>query len=446
MKINDINQHLAGISCQQRAHAMRFLRRSGNGVAAVSRLFVFFVAAIMLQSCVDFDSDATQAITVFVKLQLPDDASAASVEGKTITMSNALGEKYTAITNAEGIAQFNDLVPDAYSLSTSWSISSDEYAQITGDNVVTQGAVVGGTVNEQLLVNSNSAADPLTLQLQISVNRSLVISKIYFAQSKDRNNKNYANGEYIEIFNQSDDTINVSGLYIGLVESNSTPAYSLEKLHELYADSVVMLKQVFRIPTDENRLLAPGKALLLVNSAIDHTENSDLEHNLIGADYEAKNTNPKNKKIINNDDVKALDMIYTFSATLTTMNLLTGGPNGIVIFFSDLDVAACPYVYNYGKTTGSQWLVLPKRDIIDAVEVLKYTTNGIDLATKRMYDDLDAGYTNINSTTGRNGEMVVRKVSTRTGKDGHLILEDTNNSTNDFKIVSNIDLNLREYE
>ncbi len=125
------------------------------------------------------------------------------------------------------------------------------------------------------------------------------------------------------------------------------------------------------------------------------------------------------------------------------MKLVQRGTCSVVIFRTDEDPASLPTTYPYGKTSGNQWKLLPKRMILDAVEVLPNKTTGIDVKTKRLYDDLDAGYTYINSTSGRNGEVVYRKTSKKTA-DGRIILMDTNNSSNDFQVSSTI--KPREYD
>ena len=79
-------------------------------------------------------------------------------------------------------------------------------------------------------------------------------------------------------------------------------------------------------------------------------------------------------------------------------------------------------------------------------EILKYNpkTGGADIATKHLYNELDGGYTTIGAVNGYNGEVVYRKTSTRKGKDGHRILQDTNNSLNDFKRSTTI--KIHEYD
>ena len=74
------------------------------------------------------------------------------------------------------------------------------------------------------------------------------------------------------------------------------------------------------------------------------------------------------------------------------MNILQSGPSSIVIFRTDANINDWPVVYNYGKTKGTQQIAMPKRFIIDAVEILKYKATGVETANKRFYNDLDAGY------------------------------------------------------
>ena len=398
---------------------------------------------LSLSSCIDYD-DVTREVSVDIQLVMPEEFTQGSdMEGHTVTISQLNGGNVlTATTNAQGVASFHGIIPDVYNVSTSWDITSEEYTQLTGDPIVNEGAVVSGNINSQLLSDDNTTT-PLRLSTQLSINRSLVIGKIASSGCKDNNNKNYVADQYIELYNQSDKEIDVAGLYIGLVESNSKPSYTMEQLAESFNSDVVLLKQVFRIPLDADCKVAPGGTVVLANCAIDHTANAAASHNLLTADFDVNDTRPKNA-YINNPDVRDMDLIYTFSSGLPYMNLMQGGPCGVVIFRTDENIDDWDLTYDYGKTKGNQWKVLPKKYIIDAVEILKNSSKGIDLATKRLYDDLDAGYTNIEAASGYTGEIMYRKTSSRRGKDGHKILQDTNNSTADFKVSTTIAI--REYD
>ena len=386
------------------------------------------LTVLLLASCVDFDG-ATEAISVKYQVQMPQGFTAADVANKTVTITSS-SQTLQATTDANGIATFENIVPDVYDVSVAWKMTPDEYSQITGEMVQNHKYTVAGSKSAELL--SEDITTPLTIDMNISVDQSILISKIYSAGSKDSKNKNYLAGRYIELYNNSDETVDIAGLYLGLIETNSTPAYTLG----LVPDTIFM-KQIFRIPTDKSYMVAPGQSIIITNSAIDHTQTAmnAFEHNLLNADFEAKD---QQGKTTNNPDVPALELIYTAYAAISNMNLSQGGPGGIVIFETEEDVVNWPLAYNYGKTSGNKWMKLPAKYILDGVDVLKNTAQtGVDANLKRLYDYIDAGYAYINSASGYNGEVMYRKVQSTT-EDGRKILSDTNNSLSDFAISSEI--------
>lgn len=386
------------------------------------------LTVLLLASCVDFDG-ATEAISVKYQVQMPQGFTAADVANKTVTITSS-SQTLQANTDANGIATFENIVPDVYDVSVAWKMTPDEYSQITGEMVQNHKYTVAGSKSAELL--SEDITTPLTIDMNISVDQSILISKIYSAGSKDSKNKNYLAGRYIELYNNSDETVDIAGLYLGLIETNSTPAYTLG----LVPDTIFM-KQIFRIPTDKSYMVAPGQSIIITNSAIDHTQTAmnAFEYNLLNADFEAKD---QQGKTTNNPDVPALELIYTAYAAISNMNLSQGGPGGIVIFETEEDVVNWPLAYNYGKTSGNKWMKLPAKYILDGVDVLKNTAQtGVDANLKRLYDYIDAGYAYINSASGYNGEVMYRKVQSTT-EDGRKILSDTNNSLSDFAISSEI--------
>ena len=394
-----------------------------NDMKAIKYLFSLLTIALVFSSCVDY-SDASE-----VQLQLPDELNGhMTLEGHTVSLQ-LNGVTYSAQTDAAGVATFSNIVPDVYNISASWDITSSEYNRITGSSQVINGATVSGSLNSQLI----NGSEPLLLTTTLSVKRDIVISKIYAAGSKDNNNKRYVAGQYIELYNQSNDSVDVAGLYIGLLETDVPQAYTLENLKTNYADSVVLVKQVFRIPTDKSYKVAPGGTVLLVNSAIDHSLNSPLEHSLLNANFEAKDVKGK---MLNNPEVPALQNVFNIYSGISYMNILTTG-QGVVIFRSSADISQLKFTYKFGKTSGTQYGLLPKRYIIDGVDFLRHKATGTDVGEKRLYNDIDAGYICINATAGLSGEVIYRKTAS-TSAGGHSILMDTNNSTNDFQVSTSV--------
>lgn len=397
--------------------------------------FLLFSLVFSLASCVDFN-DATVPVSVDVQIVQPTDfLSPADLSGKTVSME-INGQTISVKSDANGKASFTNITPDVYNISTSWSMTGDEYAAMTGSTEAITGATVSGSVNSRLI----TGAETIEIGTNVSVNRDIVIGKVFYAGSRDNNNRNYMAGKYIELYNQGNEPVDFSGLYIGMTEAESTPAYTAERIHEVFKDSVVLLKQAYRIPADKPYMVAPGGTVIICNSAIDHTTNNINEHDLTAADFEVKDVSGKYQ---NNPATPAMEHSFHSSAGTTVMNILQSGPAGVVIFKTKDDISTWKKTYAYGKTSGTQWLLCPVRYILDAVESLKLTASGIDVKTKRMPESIDAGYININAITGWNGETIYRK-TLKTTDDGRVILVDTNNSSNDFQVSKTIQP--REYD
>lgn len=389
----------------------------------------------LLTSCMDFD-DATQPISVKVQVQMPDALKGADVSGHIIIM-NLGGQTISAKTEADGVASFKDIVPDVYDISTSWKMSPYEYVKLTGEKLeeweYKYNFSISANKSSQILTKEG---EQLTLNAKVSHDQPILISKVYYAGSKDNNNKNYLAGKYIELYNNSDEDYDASGLYIALMESESTIAYTPGQVMD-----TIFAKQVFRIPADKAFIVEPGGSVLIVNSAIDHSGQGPNERNLLSADFEAKD---KQGKTTNNPNVPELQLVYSTYSLISQLNMVQSGPCSVIIFSTSEDVLNWPTAYAYGKTKGSLFMKIPTSSVIDGVDILsKKAQTGVDVNTKRLYDYIDAGYTNINATSGYNGEVVYRKIES-TATDGRKILKDTNNSQNDFDVTT--DINPREYK
>ena len=196
---------------------------------------------------------------------------------------------------------------------------------------------VSGSLNSQLI----NGSEPLLLTTTLSVKRDIVISKIYAAGSKDKTINDMLQVSISNFIINLNDSVDVAGLYIGLLETDVPQAYTLDNLKTNYADSVVLVKQVFRIPTDKHYMVAPGGTVLLVNSAVDHSLNSPMEHSLLKADFEAKDVKGK---MLNNPEVPALQNVFNIYSGISYMNILTTG-QGVVIFRSSADISQLKLTY-----------------------------------------------------------------------------------------------------
>lgn len=411
-----------------------------NKITAACILCCNIVGALILSSCADF-SDATKEIAAHIQLQLPDElTSAGALAGHTVTMTVGT-QRLQAETDEQGVATFKGLVPDVYDISCSWELSADDYQQLTGKELTGgTSCTVSGSQNTCLL---QTEGQTVTLPTMLSINQDILISKIYYAGSAyEGTTRAYTAGQYMELYNQSATPIDVSGLYIAFTETDNPQAYTLDNLHEAYADTMLVVKQIFQIPREKPFMVQPGGTVLITNSAVDHSDVSSFEHSLLDADLEAKDSRAR---IQNNPATPELPIVFCSYSNMTYLNFQNNGLMGIAIFRTHEDVVNdwAP-VYAYGKERGNMFKLLPKRYVIDGVECLPNKSNtGPDVTTKRLYPDVDAGYASINATGGKSGEVVYRR-TVRITDDGRKILADTNNSSADFQVSTTI--KPREYD
>ena len=386
-------------------------------------------------SCVDFN-DTTQPVSTTVQLVRPEGfLSSADMSGFTVTIQSD-EEVFKGVSDASGQVVFQDLAPGVYDISTSAHLNSEQYKKYTGKDVdPREEYVVTGTLNQQAMSTNTSLQLPMSMSRKVS----LIISKIYSSTSKISGGS-YRIGTYIEIYNNSDEAVDAAGLYIGLLESESTIAYQQYPEDQAITPDSIYLKQLFRIPASSPVMVAPGSSLLIVNSATDHSSQNEYERDLRGADFEAKD---ETGKVPNNPAVPALELIYTAYKSVSNMNLQAGGPCAIVNFRTAEDVSQWPTVYAYGKTKGNMFLRMHIMHVLDGIDFIKFKAQtGPDINTKRLPTSLDAAYTNVSTASGNIGERLFRKTLSVT-PEGRKILMDTNNSLNDF--ICNDNINPREY-
>lgn len=401
------------------------------------------VAASTLVSCIDYN-DSGRLVNIQVHLKSPTDfKEGAALDNQVVTIKSKTVEM-TAVTDENGIATFEGCMPDVYNISSYKELTGEEYTEKTGTSGSAEGYVVTATLNEQLFDEAREQS-PVEVESTIAINNPVVISKIYSSGSKYNGNKNYMAGRYIELYNQSDKTVDIAGMYIGLLEStgNSNRLYTIEQLKQDPAinGQKVAVKQVYRIPTDKEYLVEGGKSIVITNSAIDHSSVNQFEADLSTADFEVVDYMDN---LEHNDNVAKLSREFYSISSLKGMNLMQGGPCGIIIFDTDEDINTWATTYGFGKTSGSMvYLLVPNSTIKDGVDFIKNTNTGPNLSTKRLYDEIDAGCTHIDALSGYTGEVVYRKTA-RKASDGRKVLMDTNNSSNDFKVSTTI--KPREYD
>jgi len=395
-----------------------------NKLLNLSTWLIISFLFIGMTSCSTTD-DATKTLNFDVKVTMPAGFKAdVFYANQTVNISKGTAVVYSAVTDASGIAHFENVIPDVYDISTSCEISGDDYVNMAEGDVENANVLITGSLLQQTVITE----DAITIPSQMSIKQSLLISKIYYAGCKDNNTKNYMADQYIEFFNNSDEDLYIDGLYFAITETESTAAFPANANQDY-----VYVKQVFQFPgSGQQYKIAAGGTVLVTNSAIDHTLVATNSVNLTNASFEAKD--PKKN---NNTATPALNLIHTAYSTIPSMNILSGGDATVVLFKTKEDVSKWETVYKPGATSGLLYMKIPTKTIIDGLECLKNkATTGPDVNSKRLYNYIDAGYQYISAVSGYTGEVVARVKD----KDANnrTYLKDSNNSTNDFAVSTTV--------
>ena len=377
-----------------------------------TKLFILIgtVVGLCLISCVD-QTPQLPIEEFSIKFSMPKDfGDTLQYAGQTVLLKgNRMN--YSAKTDSTGRVVFKNIIPGIYDISTNQKFTNEI-------------SLVGDTLQFGLFKK-----DSLTMKLNKSIKENLIISKVYASGTKDNNNKNYVADRYIEIFNNSDETQYLdSTIYLGFVEAESVIAFPAAA-----NPGYVFARQIFRFPLKDKVFpVPPGGSVVITNSAINHTQYSPNSVNLQNADFEAKNTT-----FSNNPNVREMELIYSAFPSLIYMNLINGGDNGAFLFKTRESVRNFPIFYIPGKETGNRYMRVPIEYVFDGVETLKnYVTTGPKPNTKRLQSFVDAGYMYITALSGYTHESIERRVDKSKATTSRYYLMDTNNSSNDFRTVT----------
>lgn len=392
----------------------------------MKRIFsILFIMNILALSLSCKREEPIQVKNLRIAFNMPSDfKSDVKYSGREVVFKS-LYNTYTFSTDANGVLIVPEIIPDEYTINTSWEISGLDYKKlIKNQELIEDKAIIllkATLTNYQLFTTKD-----IQIALDKVIMKSLLISKVYYSGTKDNSNRNYTTDSFVEIFNNSDEIVYADGKYLALAESVSPAAY-LAKDNPEY----IYTRQICKFPGNGTSYpIEPGKSIVIAaRSARDHRTSASSSVDLSTAEFEVKDIDGTG-----NPDVKALPVISS-STSIKFLNLISGGPNAVFLFETDEDILQWPEFYAPGKTSGERFRRVPVNTVLDGLECLKNNaTTGPDVNLKRFQDIIDAGFAFITATSGYTNESVERKVGEIV--EGRYILKDSNNSSQDFVIIT----------
>ncbi len=357
-------------------------------------------------------------VTVSYPESYKDQLAAGAAVTVTNTVTNVT-EKVT--TNASGVATFGTLIPGTYQIAVSRDLSASEGLAQTG---IESEVFLNASVSNYVLSPDGGNVE---IRLKGSPVGGLVLKEIYYSGSPSF----YYYDQFYEIYNNSTDTLYADSLCIGDVVGNPYLSASSKPSGFLSDAGHIYFINIWMVPgTGKTYPIAPGKSIIIAETAMNHKTdpagNPESPVNLgtpVGdfeTYYETSGRDTDNPAVPN--------MIQVYVATPTMFDWLTTVFGPSIAIFRHPDPASLPRFTEPGSTSTRTYPQLPVAHVIDAVDAV---SNENASAFKRLPAALDAGFTFCSGSYVK--ESVRRKV--KTTLNGRRILQDTNNSTQDFEVL-----------
>ena len=272
---------------------------------------------------------------------------------------------------------------------------------------------------------------------------SLVISEIYLG-SLNATGKGLLYDSHISIYNNTDEVIYADGLAICEGSLNNTTSYpDLTPTPE----ERFLVGTVYVIPGNgTEHPIDPGKSITIVDQAIEWSADVAGAQDYRDADFEwYDEVTIGTIRDTDNPSVPNLDKWYSYSATIWILSqqanrsyAIARIPEGVTAE-SYLKDYTCSYTYYFTFTenyiTRENQYYIPLDWIIDGVNLSPASSQeflclppSIDISYKSINDDPQ-------SAADRAYRMFVRREAGKSA-DGNIILQDTDDSAKDFKIVN----------
>ncbi len=349
-------------------------------------IFSFVAMLFAAASCKD---TIPEVRLVDIEVQLALDGEPMAVENVPVTLVDASGTVYDALTNASGTAQFS--VPaDIYTATASFKQSGDAEAYTySGSN--SSISVLNATTNR------------FSLALNKVVSQQIIIKELYCGGTTTNEGKQYTNDSYIVLYNNSDVEADATNIAIGMLapyNSNATNKYYGTDGTQSYAQESWLPAIGAIWSFTSNVTIAPySQIVVALFGAIDHTATVESAVALNNPDYYVMTANEQysNAKYVVDDAIPATH--YLTTVPFTQGNAWAFSNNSPAVFLmkaSKAEVEAMSlnseaYDHTLGTTAAFNVVKVAKSSVVDEVEVW----NGAKTPEESKYrfsSDVNSGY------------------------------------------------------
>jgi putative lipoprotein len=273
----------------------------------------------------------------------------------------------------------------------------------------------------------NDSSFPVSLSIKAKGN-DFIIEEIFFTGTATPEGKQYFGDQYIKLYNPTNRVLYADGLV--LADSEFLTVTKRDYTPNIMAEAFTAGSMV-QIPGNGTQYpVQPGASIVIAEQGINHKENNPNSIDLSKADFE--NFYPPRVKDVDGVGVTNninLHGIFIFNNRGNRSYVIARFPEGTA-------TATLQYDYEYKVATKlmqRQALKIPNNWIVDAVNLS--TKTGFEwIVTSSSLDSGWAYVANDEKDASRYGKSVRRKVLSQ--NNGKPIFKDTNNSTEDFEILT----------
>ncbi len=387
------------------------------------QLLALALGLVLLNACKKDDDVINSVVAtrnLTLQLQKPDNVT--DIQYGTITLTLTELNRNEKVERVFTNLSQNELTLPLLMGSYEVHIAATVTYTINGETVAGE---MSAFVNKVDLLNNSSF--PISLSIKAKGN-DFIIEEIFFAGTATPKGKQYFGDQYIKLYNPTDRVLYADGLV--LADSEFLTVTKRDYTPNIMAEAFTAGSMVQIPGTGTQYPVQPGASIVIAEQGINHKENNPNSIDLSKADFE--NFYPPRVKDV--DGVGVTNNINLHGIFIINNR----GNRGYVIARFPEGTATATLQYNYEyqteiKLMKRQALKIPNNWIVDAVNLS--TKTGFEwIVTSSSLDSGWAYVANDEKDTSRYGKSVRRKVLSE--KNGKTVFKDTNNSTEDFEILT----------